>query len=668
MNRNVTPLPNSGRALKNRRVTGNQTTLLLRENCTGAAKNACVILIRMRLFLISLFLPLLLCAQQSPSWVAKSNKNAELLLDISARYSPEEAGSLGVKGMDDQIWIPAADEPERERRDTKQALDILRSRLATEQDPLVKQDIEILIQAGERNIRASEGYEKLTLPYTNVARHVFFGIRTLLDEQVPPGRRRFATVRLRRYTGLEQGFTPTTVRAEKLLREKLSNSSLLGPPKAEVEQDLATADSYISGIGELFEKSKLTGYEAAYASLKGQMADYQKFVRNEVLPRARTDFRLPPELYAINLEHYGVDYTPSGLTRLAHQNFNEIQGQMQALAARIAKERSLPSADYRDVIKALKKEQLKPEQIMPLYHDTLAKLEEIIRHDHLVTLPDRPCIIKSASAAETAEQPSPHYHAPPMLNNRGEQGQFLLPGGIISPDGKPLKYDDFTFAAASWTLTAHEARPGHDLQFASMVEQGVSDARAIFAFNSTNVEGWAVYSEWFMLPYMPDDGKLISLQLRLMRAARAFLDPELQQGIISRQQALELLQKDVVLSEAFATEEVDRFTFRIPGQSVAYFDGYTRFLQMRADAEKALGSKFDLQKFHDFVLSRGMLPPSLLRQTIMTDFVGKLERSADSRSRLSARITFKDGINTTIPSLQIPFLFSNSPAEFPSSY
>ena len=50
------------------------------------------------------------------------------------------------------------------------------------------------------------------------------------------------------------------------------------------------------------------------------------------------------------------------------------------------------------------------------------------------------------------------------------------------------------------------------------------------AFNSTNVEGWGLYSEWFMLPYMPDDGKLISLQLRLLRSARAFLDPELQEG------------------------------------------------------------------------------------------------------------------------------------------
>ena len=163
-----------------------------------------------------------------------------------------------------------------------------------------------------------------------------------------------------------------------------------------------------------------------------------------------------------------------------------------------------------------------------------------------------------------------------MINNHGERGQFVLPLGTIGDSGNALKYDDSTFAAASWTLTAHEARPGHELQFDAMVERGVSLARAMFAFNSTNVEGWGLYAEWFMLPYMPEDGQLISLQLRLLRAARAFIDPELQAGKISPEQAMKILENDVVCSEAFATEEVDRFTVNMPGQAGSYFDGLTR--------------------------------------------------------------------------------------------
>jgi uncharacterized protein (DUF885 family) len=381
--------------------------------------------------------------------------------------------------------------------------------------------------------------------------------------------------------------------------------------------------NFSTGIGLLLEKYKMTGYQEAYAKLKTQFSNYANFLRNEVLPKARSDFRLPPALYALRLEDFGVDYTPTELTRLAHQSFTEIQNEMRPLAAKIAREHHLPSPDYRDVIRELKKDQLSADRILPLYKERLSEIETILRRQHLVTLPDRPAIIRLASAAETAQQPAPHMRPPRLIDNQGERGQFVLPAGTIGPDGKPLKYDDFTFSAAAWTLTAHEARPGHEMQFAAMVERGVSQARAIFAFNSTNVEGWGLYSEWFMLPYMPDEGKLISLQLRLLRATRAFVDPELQQGKLTPQQVLGILQKDVVLSKAFATEEVDRYTFRSPGQAVSYFDGYTRLREIRAAAEKALGPRFNVQRFHDFILSEGLLPPDLLRKAVMTDFVGK---------------------------------------------
>jgi uncharacterized protein (DUF885 family) len=575
----------------------------------------------MRSLVLILPAAVLLAAEPRPAWIEKSNQNAQLLLNVTARYAPEGAGSLGISGLDDKVSIPAVDLPERARRDTEEVLKTLRSRLASEQDPLVKQDLEILIEAGERDNRSSLANEKYLLPYQNVGRTIFFGVQSLLDDQIAPERRPAAVSRLRRYTGMEEGYTPTTVLAENVFREKLKTPGLLGPAKAEVEQDLAHMNAFSTGIGLLLEKYKMAGYQEAYAKLKDQLSEYSDFLRKEVLPKSRSDFRLPPELYAIRLEDFGVDYTPAELTRLAHQSFNEIQDQMQTLAAKIAKERHLPSSDYRDVIKELKKDQVAADKVMPLYHEQLAQIEEIIRREHLVTLPDRPAIIRLASAAEAAQQPAPHMRPPRLIGNEGEKGQFVLPSGTTGADGKPLKYDDFTFSAASWTLTAHEARPGHELQFSAVVEHGVSQARAIFAFNSTNVEGWGLYSEWFMLPYMSDEGKLISLQHRLMRATRAFVDPELQQGKLTPEQVLALLQKDVVLSQALATEEVDRYTFRSPGQAVSYFDGYSRLREIRAEAEKALGPKFNVQRFHDFILAQGLLPPSLLRKAVMTNFV-----------------------------------------------
>jgi hypothetical protein len=559
---------------------------------------------------------------QPPAWVQKSNQNAQLLIAVMARYSPESAAAEGVEGLDEQVSSSKVDEPERFRQDLRSARDELDKRLVAEKDPLVKQDLEILIAQANRDIRSSEATERNLLPYDDVAGTIFFGIKSLLDDQITADRRPASVVRLRKYTGLESGFEPLTDQAESRYREKLKTQGLLGPSKLEVEKNLENTQAYITGIGLLLEKYKLAGYQDAFTKLKEQLAAYDGFVRAEVLPKARSDFRLPPELYTMSLENFGIDYTPEELTRLAHQTFAQLQSEMQPIAAKIAQERHLPSSDYRDVIRELKKDQIPGDQVLPHYQKRLAEIEGILRREHLITLPDRPAIIRLASAAETAQQPAPHMQPPPLIGNHGERGAFVLPLETTGKAGATLKYDDFSFAAASWTLTAHEARPGHELQFDAMIERGVSLARALFAFNSTNVEGWGLYSEWFMLPYMPDDAKLVSLDYRLLRAARAFLDPELQQGKMTPEQAMQILEKDVVCSPAFATEEVERFTFRMPGQAPSYFDGYTRLLEIRKTAEKALGPKFNVQRFHDFILSQGLLPPNLLRKAVMEDFVG----------------------------------------------
>jgi hypothetical protein len=558
-----------------------------------------------------------------PAWVARSNQNTQLLIDLTAKYSPEGAAAQGVKGLDEQIFALPADRIQRVRADLRKVRQELANRLAGEQDPLVKQDLEILIRSADRDIRSYDAGEKTFLPYIDVAGTVFYGVKGLLDDQIGPERRPAALVRMKKYTGMTSGYTPVVEQAEQRWREKLKTPGLLGPSKEEVEKNLENTNTYLSGIGLLLKKYKIEGYAPAYAKLKEQLTSYDDFVRKEVLPKSRSDFRLPPAIYAIQLESYGADYTPAELERLAHQSFTEIQAQMQQLALKIAKERGFTATDYRSVIRELKKEQLKAGEVLPHYQHRLAEIEDILRTNRLITLPNRPAIIKLATAAETAEQPAPHMQPPPLLNNHGERGAFVLPLETQGSNGTTLKYDDFSFAAASWTMTAHEARPGHELQFDAMVEQGVSLARAMFAFNSTNVEGWGLYSEWFMLPYMPDDGKLISLQFRLLRSARAFLDPELQEGKVTPEQAMQTLESDVVCSKAFATEEVERFTFRMPGQAVSYFDGLTRLLEIRQAAEKAMGPKFDVQKFHDFILSQGLLPPALLRKAVLEDFAAK---------------------------------------------
>jgi hypothetical protein len=555
-----------------------------------------------------------------PAWVVRSNENTQVLLSVLARFGPEGAARIGVNGYDEQIIDLKPRINERATEATREAIQTLKGRLAAERDPLVRQDLEILIKSAEDNIRGTEINNKYELPYFNMSQAIFGGIRALLDDQIPAERRKAALVRLRRYAGMEEGYEPITALAEARTRERLNIAGLSGPPKAQVEKDLSNADFFINGVGQLFEKYKIEGYQEAYAKLKEQLTAYNNFVRKEIVPKARTDFRLPAEEYAYALEQYGVDIPPAQLAAKAHAAFNDIQKQMQELAPRVAREKGTDATDYRDVIRALKKEQLEGPAILPFYEKRIKEIEEIIAREHLVTLPARPVRIRLASEAESAQTPAPNMRPPRLIGNTGEIGEFVLPLRVPSKPGEALQqFDDFTFAAASWTLTAHEARPGHELQFASVIEKGVSSARAIFAFNSTNVEGWGLYSEAILRPYMPLDGQLISLQHRLMRAARAFLDPELQMGKVTPEEALRVLKQDVVLSDAMANQEVERYTFRSPGQATSYFYGFTRLMELRAEAEKLMGKKFDQQKYHDFILSQGLLPPSLLRKAVLEE-------------------------------------------------
>jgi hypothetical protein len=343
-----------------------------------------------------------------------------------------------------------------------------------------------------------------------------------------------------------------------------------------------------------------------------------------VLTHARADFRLPPEVYANNLKDVGLDISPQELIKKAELEFVETRAAMELIAPAVAKETGTTSTDYRDAIKALKKQQLDKDSIEPYYHEVIGKIEAIIREKKIVTLPQREMIMRLASEAENASEPAPHMMPPPLINNHGERGSFILPlGNPPTGDGKSEVYDDFTCKACAWTLTAHEGRPGHELQFSAMVEHGVSLARSLFAFNSVNVEGWALYSEFMMVPYEPAGGQMIALQLRMLRAARAMLDPMLNLGLITRDRAHDILVDDVGLSEAFAREELDRFTFRSPGQATAYFYGYTRLLETREQVEVAQGKSFDLMALNDFILAQGLLPPDQLSEAVAAKFIDK---------------------------------------------
>jgi Bacterial protein of unknown function (DUF885) len=558
----------------------------------------------------------------SKAWIEQSNRYTRQLFDIQLKHSPEQGSTEGIARFDVEISDPRLADELVQQRELENVLNALRTARAQVSDKNVQEDLDILQRAFDLQFRTDDFARQHLVTAFNPSESVFQGIHALLDDQVPANRRRAAVIRLRKYAGLEPGFAPYAELVKQRTAEQLAKPGVFFPPKALLDNQLERNPNYLQGIPLLFKKYHLHGWEAAFTALKAQLHDYDAWVRVNLLPKARTDFREPPEEYALDLEQNGIDVPPSEIAARAHAAFEQDQAAMAALAWQVARANGFRSSNYRAVIAELKKRQITGPAIVPFYQNRLQEIERIIRTNDLVALPERSVIIRLASAAETAQGPAPHMTGISFLNNTGQRGELVLPltmpaGGGAEED----RFDDFTYDAAAWTLASHEARPGHELQFASMHEHGVSLARMRFAGNSTNTEGWALYAEYIMQPYEPPEGQLATLQSRLLRDARAFLDPELQSGKISTTQAFDVLRNDVVLSHAFATEEIERFTLENPGQAVSYFYGYTQLLALRKETEAALGTKFKQQQFHDFLLGQGLLPPNLLRKAVLEDFV-----------------------------------------------
>ncbi len=142
---------------------------------------------------------------------------------------------------------------------------------------------------------------------------------------------------------------------------------MLGPYKGEIERDLNNVERFAGGFKGLFEASGLEDWEDDLGVLQGQLNAYADWLRSEMLPRAREDRRLPPELYADNLKNFGVRAKPQDLIRDAQFGFQEIKAEMRSVARQIANQRGWENGELMHVMKELKKNQIPQDRILEVY-------------------------------------------------------------------------------------------------------------------------------------------------------------------------------------------------------------------------------------------------------------------------------------------------------------
>jgi len=200
---------------------------------------------------------------------------------------------------------------------------------------------------------------------------------------------------------------------------------------------------------------------------------------------------------------------------------------------------------------------------------------------------------------------SDHYTPPAVDGSR--------PGVFWSVVNDPAQYG----STGMVTLFLHEGQPGHHFHIALMQELDLPNFRK-FGGNNAFTEGWALYAETLgreMGLFDKPEDYFGHLNDEMLRAVRLVVDTGMHAKGWTREQSIQYMRETLGYPESIARSETERY-MAWPGQALGYKIGALKIQELRARAEKALGSKFSLPEFHKIVLGEGTLPLALLEKKV----------------------------------------------------
>jgi uncharacterized protein (DUF885 family) len=407
----------------------------------------------------------------------------------------------------------------------------------------------------------------------------------------------FAEMSGRLSEGVAKGRTPLASTAQKTVAQI---DALMAAP---VERGSLASARCPAGVDPGDWSERLADSERNH--LRPALQGYRDTIANEVVPAGRSDDRpglswLPDgeETYArLVRQHTSLPMSPDQIHQIGLGQVEKLNDEYREVGGE-----ALGTTDLTEIYSRLRDDPAlhftSGPEVVDRSEMAIAKAKGKMG-DWFGRLPRADCVV-----AETPSGPSAFYF-PPAID--GSQ-----PGTFYVNTADPSRWGRFEIEA----LAYHEAIPGHHLQLAIAQElEDVPEFRK-HALITVYAEGWGLYTERLadeMGLYSGPLERIGMLSLDSMRAGRLVVDTGIHAMGWSRQQAIDHFLNNSPMSLGTIEDEVDRY-IGMPGQALAYMIGRLEIMRMRAEAEAALGDRFDIKGFHDTVLSSGLVPmPTLDR-------------------------------------------------------
>jgi uncharacterized protein (DUF885 family) len=379
-----------------------------------------------------------------------------------------------------------------------------------------------------------------------------------------------------------------------------------------IESDLPRA---FSGLDDLHILGDLadTSTEAA-TSIKS----YIDYLENDLAPRAKASFRLGRDRFEQKLKlEDGVDISSDRLLAIALRELSAVQEEFRKVAGR------LNGGDPVEAWRKAKEQHPAPGQLIAVAEAQVCELEEFLRTQDLVTLPDSEPVVVA---------PSPDFYrwafasmwTPGPFESKPSRAYYYLTDVDRSwpPDRQKEHLRDFNIPTL-WNISIHEVYPGHFLHFRHLRQVESKVRKSTLFAPASFVEGWAHYCEHMMVEAGFRRGdvtiRLGQLAEALVRLARFVVAIRLHCEDLSVEQGMRFFRDEAFLEETTARREAERGTF--DPTYLVYSLGKLMMLKLRRDYKEKQGGKYSLRSFHDAVLSQGSAPFWALRRLLLGETV-----------------------------------------------